>query len=254
MKFEAEKDEELGFSFEVKLGHIFVTKKAMKAQFILNHKDIRCLKEAIKEYEIPSLCESNNQQTNQTVEQERGDISTLAPIIAQGVGKVKTVDEPSDESRAPEKDDAVSRIDEGSDICEYRQEDLCECEHCYANHKEGMGCWVQGCNCKQFRKKSLHAPGEVCECGHKDYVHYYGKDGIPCGVVDCECKQFSKKSKSETNNQDASISNEEGNESLTSRSKTGSTPDTSKSKESKIADELNKDYPKTKNSEQEKGK
>ena len=132
----------------------------------------------------PSLCESNNQQTNQTVEQERGDISTLAPIIAQGVGKVKTVDEPSDESRAPVKDDAVSRIDEGSlDICK---------------------------NCGLFE---LNKFGNCMHCGFHN-----------------EMKFDLKKSKSEVCDEIEHLQSKYA-------------MDEAFSKESKIADELNKDYP-----------
>jgi len=45
----------------------------------------------------------------------------------------------------------------------FKQEDLCKCEHCYANHNIGKSyCWVKGCRCERFILKDL------CEEGGED--------------------------------------------------------------------------------------
>ncbi len=95
----------------------------------------------------PSLCESNNSpQTNQPVEQVRGDISTLdASTIAHGVGKVKTVDtSKSKESKIADE------LNKDYDELE------CECKHDKNCHDERYGdCKVVGCECKKFKPRCV---------------------------------------------------------------------------------------------------
>ncbi len=165
----------------------------------------------------PSEDAPNSPQTNQTVEQERGDISTLdTSTIAHDVGKVKTAD-----------------TSKSKDVYE------CECEHDDNCHENTWGiCNVVGCQCTKFSKKSkseydkaIEDVLEILEKGHKTSRQF--KTIIP-RVRDL------KKSKSESNHSPK----EKPCKNATERKMASSAlEDTSESKESKIADELNKDYP-----------
>ena len=120
-------------------------------------------------------------------------------------------------------------------------------------------CEVSSLNNEITKNANQIEQGEdVCECGHKELNHGNLIDDN-CNIFPCSCKQFRKKSLCEHSHSKKSEGvggrlSSKPTRCIASTMPSSSVDDTSKSKESQIADELNKDYAKTKNSEMEGSK